>query len=313
MGRPSIFSKDYEKIMRKRRRRFTIITIILVCIVGVAGFKAVNYDYSGLKERLQKWVNEPSGIDNNDDSQVADNVGEEQQPEEPADNSLLEEPKVEEEKDVYIDVDFNGTKISFKIEEVAKEESAQDNSIVPNNTEEADNITNSEEDKNQVANGNEAANVGTEKKITAVKEVPAGFEVQISSTGKKALVTDDSQNLYIIDPAGTVNNITLAQYVAPDGEIFEKEDVRNTYQGYLWSVSPKFISDDKIAYISNIPYFGSDLKKYISVVEINTNSHIILWGSKATEITFGDMQEKGLEIKIDGNSCFINENGDIVY
>ena len=98
MGRPSIFSKDYEKIMRRRRRRFTIITIILVCIVGVAAFKAVNYDYSALKDRLQKWVNEPSNIENNNEgAQVVDSADQEQPPKETEDNSLLEEPQVENE------------------------------------------------------------------------------------------------------------------------------------------------------------------------------------------------------------------------
>lgn len=312
MGRPSIFSKDYEKIMRRRRRRFTIITIILVCIVGVAAFKAVNYDYSALKDRLQKWVNEPSNIENNNEgAQVVDSADQEQPPKETEDNSLLEEPQVE--KDVYLDVDFNGTKISFKIEEDTNDELAKDNSAVTNNTGDTNNITNSEEEKNQGSNAVQENIADKAKKITAVKEVPAGFVVEISSTGKKALVSDSNQNLYVVDPAGEVKNTTLAQYVAPDGEVFEKEAVRNTYQGYLWSISPKFISDEKIAYISNIPYFGIDLKKYISVVELNTNSHIILWGSKGTEITFGGMQEKGLEVQIDGNSCFIDANGDLVY
>ena len=42
------------------------------------------------------------------------------------------------------------------------------------------------------------------------------------------------------------------------------------------------------------------------------NTHFTIWASKSTEITFGQMQEKGLEVNIDGNVRYITSNGELV-
>ena len=52
MKKPSIFSKDYEKIMRKRKRKRIVIGILSICIIGILVTEVANYDFSKLKDVL---------------------------------------------------------------------------------------------------------------------------------------------------------------------------------------------------------------------------------------------------------------------
>ena len=54
------------------------------------------------------------------------------------------------------------------------------------------------------------------------------------------------------------------------------------------------------------------MNKYIWVIDLNNNTHSTLWNSKGKEIKFGDLKEKGLEVVIDGNVKYVNQNSDLV-
>lgn len=263
MKKPSIFSKDYEKIMKKRKRKKIIIGILSICIAGILVTEVANYDFSKLKDRLQAWVDEDKEKDDKEQLVQADETNE---------SSEVQEPVVEEiPAEKYLDVIISDTPISFKL----KEENS-------------------------------------ETLIESVKEVPENYYIYIGNNGKDAVVLDTNQNINIVYASGEIKNVTLAQYVGPDGEIYLKDNIRNLYQGYIWHSAPVQISENKIAYITNIPYFGYNLNKYISIIDIDSNTHSTLWASKATEIIFGQMQEKGLEVNIDGNLRYITSNGELV-
>ena len=58
MAKPSIFSKDYEKKMKRRRIRITIVVSLVAIITGVLiyKFKIEKMDFSNVRQRLQAWV-----------------------------------------------------------------------------------------------------------------------------------------------------------------------------------------------------------------------------------------------------------------
>jgi len=58
LGKPSIFSKEYEKRMRKRRRNTIIISLgILVVISGIIVKVIYNpIDYTNIKKNIQAWI-----------------------------------------------------------------------------------------------------------------------------------------------------------------------------------------------------------------------------------------------------------------
>lgn len=263
MKKPSIFSKDYEKIMRKRKRKRIVIGILSICIIGILVTEVANYDFSKLKDRLQAWVDEDK------EKYVGDQLVD---TDESIGSTEVEEPVVEEvPSEKYLDVTISDTPISFKI----KEENSQ---IL----------------------------------IESVKEVPENYYIYIGNNGKDAVVLDPNQNINIVYASGEIKNVTLAQYIGPDGEVYIKDNIRNLYQGYIWHSTPVQISEKKVAYITNIPYFGYNLNKYISIIDIDSNTHSTIWASKATEIVFEQMNEKGLEVNIDGNLRYVTSNGELI-
>ena len=87
---------------------------------------------------------------------------------------------------------------------------------------------------------------------------------------------------------------------------------KDYYNDYIWHGEAKFISDNKIAYISNMPYFGYNLNKYIWTYDIENNNHQLILSSISKEIKLNNVTDKGLEIVLDGNIKYININDQIV-
>ena len=58
MGKPSIFSREYEKKMKKRRRNIMIISLTIVLVISALIIKVVcnPIDYSNIKENIQAWI-----------------------------------------------------------------------------------------------------------------------------------------------------------------------------------------------------------------------------------------------------------------
>lgn len=262
MRKPSIFSRDYERKMKKRRRRIAAISVVGVLLIGILFMKiaAGNINTDTFKNKLQMWIAEDESLDNIDED--IDNL---------ENNEVIEETPKEPESQI----------MEFEINE---------NSILKAEYEEIN---------------------GTIK-FKGVKEVPSNIYYTINQAKNLILIIDENQNMKLFNSSKKESNITKDKYTAPNGEIFNKDSVLQTYEGYLWNVEARFITDTKVAYISNVPYFGYDLNKYIWVIDLNNNAHSTLWNSKGKEIKFGDLKEKGLEVVIDGNVKYVNQNSDLV-
>lgn len=266
MRKPSIFSRDYERKMKKRRRRIIAISVIGVLLIGSLVMKIAisNINMDSFRNRVQIWIDEDkTSEDKNNDISNSENNNDEQ---------IVEEAPNEPEIKI----------IEFTVNE---------NSILKAEYEDID---------------------GTIK-IKGVSEVPSNIYYDINQSKNLILTIDEKQNMKLFNVNKKEANITKDKYTAPNGEVFNKDSVLQTYDGYLWNVEAKFVTDTKVAYISNVPYFGYDLNKYIWIVDLNNNTHNTVWSSKGKEIKFGDLKEKGLEVVIDGNVKYVNQNGDLVY
>lgn len=264
MRKPSIFSRDYERQMRKRRKRIAIISILGVLIVGILFLKiAMNsINMETLRNKVQSWIDE----DNEDIQDDTNNTNEENKQEE----TVEEAPKEPESKTMDLIV-REGI--------ILKAEYEENNGVI---------------------------------KFKGIKDVPSNIYYTLNQDKNLILTIDENQDMKIFNVNTKEASITKDKYVAPNGEIFNKSSVLQTYNGYLWNVEAKFISNTKVAYISNVPYFGYDLNKYIWVIDLNDNSHKTLWNSKGKEIKFGEIKEKGLEVTVDGNVKYINSNGELI-
>ena len=58
MGKPSIFSREYEKKMKRRRRNVLIISLAIVLVISVLTIKVActPVDYKSIKANIQAWI-----------------------------------------------------------------------------------------------------------------------------------------------------------------------------------------------------------------------------------------------------------------
>ena len=141
-----------------------------------------------------------------------------------------------------------------------------------------------------------------------------GFQYDISPSRNLVVILDQNQNTYLFDINGTMTNITRGSYTSQGGDVFPKESILQSYVEYIWAQQPKFIDDTKIAYVSQLPYFGdAALMKYIWIYDLTSNIENCLWNNSGTDITMGVINpEKGLEVSIDGVVYYIAANGYVI-
>lgn len=264
MGKPSVFSRDYERKMRQRRRRrftFSVLGIVIILLVYMK-INISDISINNFKNKIQAWIDED---DFKKGEVLVDNPSEEGEV-----DTIIEDTKQPKIKTMEIKIN-DATTLQMEYEEI---------------------------------NG--------QNKFKEIKDAPSNVYYSINENKNLILTIDEKQDMKIFSIDGKENSITKDTYVAPNGEVFNKEQVLQIYNSYLWNVEARFISDTRIAYISNVPYFGYDLNKYIWIVDLNDNNHLTLWNSKGKEIKFGGLKEKGLEVIIDGNVKYVNINGELI-
>lgn len=261
MGKPSIFSRDYDRKMKERRKKIGIISIIISLIVGILLLKLVsnNVNNEAIRNRIQAWVDS----DRPESNTIQDNTN---------DKVEVITPEKEPEEEIKI--------MELKID---------DNIVIKVEYEQVD--------------GKDV--------FKEVKENKNNIYYDINPEKNIILTIDEKQNMKIFNIDKKEEVVNKDKYIAPTGEAFIKDNVLETYKDYIWNGSAKFIDNTTIAYISNMPYFGYGLNQYIWILNLNDNSHKTIWSSKATEIKLNTIKENGLEITIDGNAKYINQNGEI--
>jgi hypothetical protein len=258
VAKPSIFSKDYQKRMRRRRTGFAVLIIAAVIVAAVAFITGKNY----LSKNNQQQANNTSTAENAKDA-----------------NSTTS-------------TDKNTTDV--KEAETPKEEGFEF----------------------KLADGTSLKAVytttGTVKKFQYVSPKEKNVNFSINPTGDKIIVFDSgAQSIMLIDAAGKVQDITNQAYTSSKGTVFKKENVLSSYKNYIWCSSPAFISDTKVAYISQLPYFQKTTE-YVWTVDLTTNKHKQVSNVSGEKITFGKLESKGLAMNVDGSVYYITATGSVV-
>lgn len=260
MAKPSIFSRDYEKKMKKRRAKIIAIISVVAIIAGVLiyKFKIENMDFSNIRTKLQAWADS--------DKQVE---------EKPKEEAKVNEAEVKPEppKKTYIDAKL-GKDLVVKCE---------------------------------------YKTVDDKKEFVSMEDVK-GLSYDISPNKQMILTLDKDQNMQLIDIDGKVKDVTRKEYVSTKGQKFHKEAILKREKKYLWSSDAKFLDDDNIVYISNLPYFGSvATNEYAWIYNIKNNTNTFARSTKGKKIEFGKVvPKKGIEIKIDKNEYVLNDKGSIL-
>jgi WD40 repeat protein len=272
VGKPSIFSKEYEKKMKKRRRNSIIISLVIVLVASALIIKVIcnPIDYKNIKKNIQAWI----------DSDTTSNTEqiEVKKEEKSTDEEGIKKEVVKEEPQKTLEKSIDIVLISGN---VAKAIYIDDN------------------------------NGGKSFKTLDTTEKGVGFD--ISPSGKQMIVTDADSTITLYNVDGTIKIISKDKYVSTNGGVFTKEATMQAQPQYLWNVNPKFISDEKIIFVTNRPYFGmSANKQYLWITDIQTGVDSVLWELVGLNIEIGEKQEKGMRITIDGKSYYMDTSGNYV-
>lgn len=267
MGKPSIFSREYEKKMKKRKRNMLIFSLVIILIVSAIVVKFIYnpIDFTKVKQDLQAWIDSDTS---NNEQYSKDDVNEE-----------LKEENVNEE-----------------ITEVPKEPVEETIDIL-------------------LSSGNIAKAVYTQDSnqqniFTEVKELDEGISYDISPSKKQILINDINGDITVYNVDKTSSVVSKNEYVSTRGTVFTKADTLANNPNYLWNYGAKFISDEKIIFITNRPYFGSNiLEQYLWITDIPTGADTVLWDLKGNNIQISTIKEKGLEVNVDGIIYYIDQYG----
>lgn len=259
MAKPSIFSKDYQKKM-KRRKIFIGSTIVLVIVIGglLVVKKSLTFNTNG---------NQPSKVNRENKEEIQNNQ-----------EDIVSVPKEENKKEETLieEKSINGPVVDGTPLKIQYEEQNGEKSIL------------------SVIGG------GT-------------YTYDVSPDKKKVIVIDSkTQDMKTFDIDSGEKNITKASYKTRSGKIFNKDSILKTYPNQIWNEQGKFIDDNTIAYISNLPYFGSGyLDKYIWIVDLKTGNHKVLMHSKSKDIKFKDIDNSTLKVEINGKEKNLDFAGKI--
>lgn len=273
MAKPSIFSNQYDKQVRKRKRRKKII-VFLVCCLGI---------YAAIKIYL--------GANFNDFSfkNIAAKLEQEQKKKE-ADNN----------------------KVPKSVNKTAKSNSASKTKSNSNDKSTSkDQVVNVKlaDGKQVVVTYDVSENT---KKVKAVNLNGVDGEYNISPSSQNLIIYEKTgQNMYYVDSSGNASDITYKTYTSTSGTAFSKDNIIQSNQSYVWCASPKFIDDNTIVYISELPWFDNRTDKYVWRMTVsdksyaNTNIH-----GNDVKIN-GVTADKGIEIVTDATTQYMKVDGTI--
>lgn len=272
MSKPSIFSKDYAKEMKRRKRN--IFLLVIVPIIGLTIFLIT--DFSGL---VNKGISMKRGINNillNNSKDITKDLK----------DKVVEAPKKTDQV--------------IKIQPTAEVPKAPSNELFP--------ISLSDGQKISI----EYTMLGTEKVIKGIPNAK-GISYDISPS-KKAIVIQciKNQDMMYVDINKVSKDITKKMHTSTKGKSFTRGEQLQKHPNYLWSVTPKFIDEDNIAYISELPWINEDKVQFIWKVNLKDNTHVQAKPASGKSIAFKNVSAKGLETVIDGNKVFVTPLGTVI-
>ena len=116
------------------------------------------------------------------------------------------------------------------------------------------------------------------------------------SPSKKAIVIQSTKNqdMIYIDANRVSKDITKKSHTSTKGQSFSKEKQLEKHPNYIWSITPKFIDEDNIAYVSELPWINENAVQFIWKVNLKDNTHIQAKPASGKSITFKNIYPKGI-------------------
>lgn len=266
--KPSIFSRDYEKRVKKIRIRRTIIAlaIILICSIGYLNYSK-NINFSGIKKGFNAII---TSIANNTKKQTN-----------------------KQTKTVVKNTTKSKTQTTKKKNVTSQEQSYPIK------------LSDGSEIKAIYETNNNSIN------FKYISPIESNTEFSISPSSKALVVFDkNSQSILFMGTDGNVIDITKNDYKAEsDGKIYAKADELKIMPTYIWCSSPKFVDENTIAFVSQLPYLDQNGQQFIWLYNITTKEYKCLYNNGANSIKFDKITDKGLTVILDTNTKYLKGDG----
>ncbi|MDY3827740.1 MAG: hypothetical protein SOZ71_03025 [Clostridium sp.] len=139
------------------------------------------------------------------------------------------------------------------------------------------------------------------------------LEYDISENRTQIVIIDKKQNMKLFNVEGVSKDITKTQYISRNGSVLTKEEALQYNPEYMWHASPRFINENKVAYLSFLPYYGSNLvNKYIWIYDLTNQTEMTIWSYAGADVALGKVdKEKGLQFNAYGNNYYLDANGNV--
>jgi hypothetical protein len=138
-----------------------------------------------------------------------------------------------------------------------------------------------------------------------------GMEGDISPSMNQAVILDqETQDLFLIDLDGTVTDITYKIYKNTRGYTNSKENILNSYDEFVWAEQPKFLDEDTVVYMSQLPWF--DDRRFLYVVDLMPLSHRNFQSVFGRDVVLGERTEMGLSFTKEGRTYYLTPDYKII-
>lgn len=273
MGKPSIFSKEYEKKMKRRRIRNFILVVVCVLVVCSIAFKEVlgnsfNSINVSIRNVFTKSEVNKDAKKTNEEVKQEGNEAKKEETKETAKETVKEEKK-EESVEVQIG---NGAKVLVSYE---------------------------------LKNG--------EKNFSSINPGNSVVSYSISPSNKKVVIFDEkNQNIYLVNENKEYKDISMKKYTTSSGDFtIDKNTQLTTNPSYIWHSLPKFVDEAHVAYMSQLPWLNKE-DKYLWILDLNNLSYAVNYNIQGKISGLGNLVDKGLEVKLDnGETKYLQPNGTI--
>ena len=271
MKKPSIFSKDYDKKIKKRKK--IILSLIIIPIIGLVIFLSI-----GFKGLMNKGTSSDFSNGAKDD-------------------------KVQKKTEDISQKQINADKVKATKAAIAAKAAKAKSNVNKSSF---------------IATMPDGQKVTVEYSGTLAKKTIKGVVNTKSilftiSPSKKSIVIQSTKNqdMLYVDINKTSKDITRKTYISSKNQTYLKDEQLKSNSNYVWSITPKFIDEDNIAYVSELPWMNEKKIQYIWKLNLKDNVHMQVKPASGIKITFGNATTKGLETNIDGNVVYVTALGGV--
>lgn len=138
-----------------------------------------------------------------------------------------------------------------------------------------------------------------------------GMEGDISPSKNQAVILDtETQDLFLIGLDGTVTEITYKIYKNSRGYTNSKENIMNQIENFVWAEQPRFLDEDTVVYMSQLPWF--DERRFLYVVDLEPLSHRNFQSVFGTDVVLGELTDMGLSFTKEGSTYYLTPDYKII-